>query len=213
MLDDPEHAAGLERLVHRREGLRRHSTSHPVVEVAEGDDHVDRVGRHHIAPVGRKSNELHPAVEVRTGRQFLPVAIQPVSQVAARRVWGNDRRVVLALVAHQRRNDFGIPPRFRPDLHHPGLRTQAEEQQGLLWMPERVARPVLLRALRSRKDGIERLRRRLPVAGRRASADQQHGEQPCGGQGRQDLGQVRFPCLRHERSCNSFESKRAHYST
>ncbi len=168
MLHDAEHASGLERLVHRRKRLLRDIARHPIVDVAEGDDHVQGVGRQQVAAVGRKSNDLDFAVQVGPRREHRAVGVQPVLDVAAAGIGRNDRRVVLALVVHQRCDHLGIPTRLRPHLEHPGVRPDAEEEQRLLRMAVAVARAVGFGALRPGQNPIQLQRGRLAGTGRRA---------------------------------------------
>ncbi len=68
------------------------------------------------------------------------------------------RRGVFALILEKRREDFGIPARLRPDLHHLHLRSNAKEEQRLFGMAVEVARPIGRGAARVGNDALERLR-------------------------------------------------------
>ena len=67
MLDDAEHAAGLQRGVHRLERLALPAEHHPVVQVAERHDQVGRTGRRDLALRGRRGERGHDDLVVEIG--------------------------------------------------------------------------------------------------------------------------------------------------
>ncbi len=191
MLHHAEHPAGLERLVHRRKRLRRLSPRHPVMDVAERHHHIDGVGRQRIAAVDGEIHHYDSIVQVGPGGELAAVSFQALADVTAGRIGRDDRRVVLAMGAHQRSDHFRVPTRLGPDLEHPRLRAHAEEQQRLARVPVAVA--ALLGTVVAREHAVQRLERRLARAGGRAArGHEQAGRQREGCEAHGPTGAV--PC-------------------
>ncbi len=181
MLLDSQHAAGFERAIQRRKRLRGLPTRQPIVDVAERQDHIDGVGRQRIGAVRREAHHCDAVIEIGPGGELVPVSLQAVGDAAACGVGRDDPCIVLALGAHQRSDHFGVPARFRPDFQDAHLGADTEEQQGFLRVPVAIARPVGFRALGALENPVQRLDRRLSVAGRRAAGGQDNGRQSRGG--------------------------------
>ena len=87
MLDDAEHAAGLQRGVHRLERLALPAEHHPVVQVAEGHDQVGRAGRRDLVRRRRRGQRRHDdlVVEIRPRRELGAEGVDGAAGVFARR--------------------------------------------------------------------------------------------------------------------------------
>jgi hypothetical protein len=108
------------------------------MEVAEGQDHVDRAGRH----IGfGERDDLH----LSEGRGILRAFLLQARDGLGVRLRGD----VFALFGEHRREDFGPPAAARPDFHDRHVFLEAKELQGLERAAESIARPIGLAALRA----------------------------------------------------------------
>ena len=71
MIDDAEHAAGFQHVEERLEHARRGVGHHPVVHVAEGEDHVGGIVRAEIRRLAVELDELGVAVFGGIAGEFL----------------------------------------------------------------------------------------------------------------------------------------------
>ncbi len=128
----------------RREHFLRVAAGEPVVNVAERHQHVDVSRRRHHETSRIAELRQHDVVVRR-------VACKLVGQRGLRgdlifrhalQRRGEPRRVVDAVIAQIRSENFGPPAAARPHFHHYRVRFHAEEFQHLLRMPVSVARDV-----------------------------------------------------------------------
>jgi hypothetical protein len=118
MIDDAEHAAGLQRLVEGAQRAVGLAALDPVVQVAESEHEVGAAGRRDVVPVGVELRDDDLAVQ-RSVRRLQPrEQLAMVGQVARRRRFVSIRRDVQAAVAQPGREDLHVVAgAARQDLH------------------------------------------------------------------------------------------------
>ena len=147
MVGDAEHAAGLE---HGENGLEHRClrTVHdPVVHVAEGQHHIDRIRRaqHRCGWIDMAQLGQHVLIRVHRNLGFqLRVQLLRLFACIGFHACGivEDADVV-SVVVQQRREDFGIPAAAGGDLDNGLVGHYAEERERFLRMPVFVARHVV----------------------------------------------------------------------
>jgi hypothetical protein len=130
VLDDTQHAAGLQRGMHCFECFALPAEHHPVVQVAEGHDHVRGTGRRNLVAGWRRGERGHDdgAVEIGTRSELRPEVIDRLASVLARcriEIGG----IEASAVFEERREELCVSAACGPHFDNCHVGTRAEELQ------------------------------------------------------------------------------------